>query len=66
MTLLAVLLVVNAVLHGVIVGRFGFGGNEPARRLYHRLSFRETDSGPTHRRMEWSCVAAPADEPPEA
>ena len=29
MTLLAVLLVVNAVLHGVIVGRFGFGGNEP-------------------------------------
>lgn len=41
-------------------------GNIDARRLYHRLSFRETDSGPTHRRMEWSCVAAPADEPPEA
>ena len=29
MTLLIVLLVLNAVLHGVIVGRFGIKGNEP-------------------------------------
>jgi len=29
MTLLGMLLVVNAVLHGFIVGRFGFSGNEP-------------------------------------
>lgn len=29
MTLLGVLLIVNAVLHGVIVARFGIKGNEP-------------------------------------
>lgn len=29
MTLLGVLLLVNAVLHGVIVARFGIKGNEP-------------------------------------
>ena len=29
MTLLSLLLLVNAVLHGVIVGRFGIKGNEP-------------------------------------
>jgi len=29
MTLLSVLLFANAVLHGVIVGRFGLEGNEP-------------------------------------
>lgn len=29
MTLLTLLLLVNAVLHGIIVGRFGFKGNEP-------------------------------------
>ena len=29
MTFLSLLLLVNAVLHGVIVGRFGIKGNEP-------------------------------------
>ena len=29
MTLLAVLLAVNAILHGVIIARFGVKGNEP-------------------------------------
>lgn len=29
MTLLSLLLLINAVLHGVIVGRFGIKGNEP-------------------------------------
>jgi hypothetical protein len=29
MTLLSLLLLVNAVLHGIIVGRFGIKGNEP-------------------------------------
>lgn len=29
MTLVGMLLVLNAMLHGVIVGRFGFKGNEP-------------------------------------
>jgi len=29
MTLLSLLLLVNAVLHGVIVGRFGIKGNVP-------------------------------------
>ena len=29
LTLLGILLVVNAVLHAVIVGRFGFNGNAP-------------------------------------
>ena len=29
MTLLSFLLLVNAVLHGIIIGRFGIKGNEP-------------------------------------
>lgn len=29
MTVLSLLLLVNAVLHGIIVGRFGIKGNEP-------------------------------------
>ena len=29
MTVLGLLLLSNAVLHGVVIGRFGFKGNEP-------------------------------------
>jgi len=42
MTILSLLLLVNAVLHGVIIGRFGIKGNEPPAVfgvLYAALAF---------------------------
>lgn len=42
MTLLMLLLLANAVLHGIIIGRFGIKGNEPPAVfgvLYAGLSF---------------------------